>query len=76
MKVRFLTSLAGAREAYETGEIVDLPEEKARPWIAGGICEEVTDDTDPRPREAIEAAEARLALETAAIRRARRASRP
>ena len=38
MKVRLLTSIAGADVAYDYGQVVEVSEVVARAWVAGGLA--------------------------------------
>lgn len=53
--VRILESRSGDRFDYRRGQIVDLPEEQAKKWIARGIAAQ-TDEKAPTPANLAERA--------------------
>jgi len=47
-RVRFIQSVASAREGFNTGEVADLPDHIAKAWMAGGVCVPFEDTTSVR----------------------------
>jgi len=41
MRIRFLTSVATAGQAWQEDEIDDVPDKEARAWIKAGVAEPV-----------------------------------
>ena len=42
MKVKLLTSMAGADFSHEAGAVVDLPDDEAKRFLAAGLAEPAT----------------------------------
>lgn len=71
MKIQMKTMSAGPDGSFQPGQIVDLPEEKAKAFVAGGYAVDVTPKAKaeaPKTEQSVETATSKPEAETAAKR--------